>query len=187
MNLIAALGNPGRKYEHTKHNFGFWVGNQFASQNKLQFRAGKGQYVYAQQSGAFILVKPTTYMNDSGIAVKEASRYFDIETENILLVYDDIDLPLGTLRFRSGGGSGGHKGVDSVIYHLQSEDMPRLRLGIATDAPMRPSERYVLLPFNLESKKIVPQVVDQACKGIDHFLKYGITETMNQYNRKGTV
>jgi len=83
---------------------------------KLLFRAGKGQYVFAQQSGAFILVKPTTYMNDSGIAVREASRYFEIETEDILLVYDDIDLPLGTLRFRSGGGSGGHKGVG--ISHL---------------------------------------------------------------------
>ncbi len=187
MNLIAALGNPGRKYEHTKHNFGFWVANRFAERKQISFRAGKGQYVFAQLSGQFVLLKPTTYMNDSGMAVSAASRYFDIEMEDILLVYDDIDLPLGTMRFRSEGGTGGHKGVESIIYHLQSDAMPRLRLGIATDSPMRPAEHYVLQPFNASSKKQVPEVIEQACDGIDHYLQNGITETMNQFNRKGTV
>ncbi len=187
MNIIAALGNPGRKYEHTKHNFGFWVANRLAEQNRLSFRAGKGPYVFAQVSGKFVLLKPTTYMNDSGLAIQGASRYFDINSENILIVHDDIDLPLGTIRFRSGGGTGGHKGVESAIYHMRSETMPRLRLGISTDSPMRPAEKYVLQPFDASAKPVVQDVIEQACCGIDYFLLNGIMEAMNQYNRKGTV
>ncbi len=187
MVLVAALGNPGKKYADTKHNFGFWVADRLADRHTMSFRAGKGSYVYAGSPGSFMIVKPTTFMNNSGLAVSEACRYFNIDFGDVLLVYDDIDLPLGTIRFRSAGGAGGHRGVESVIYHLRTENFPRLRLGIATDKPMRPAERYVLRPFDKNSEKRVPDTVDRACDGIDYFMKHGIVETMNQFNGKGLV
>ena len=110
MLLIAALGNPGKKYESTKHNFGYWVADKLAEQNSISFRSGKGKYIFAQISGKMILVKPVTYMNESGIAVADAIRYFDVPLENMLVAYDDIDLPLGSIRFRQKGGTGGHRG-----------------------------------------------------------------------------
>jgi PTH1 family peptidyl-tRNA hydrolase len=129
-----------------------------------------------------MLLKPTTYMNSSGLAVSEACRYFNIPPEQILLVYDDIDLPLGKLRFRSAGGTGGHRGVESVIYHLQTDNFARLRLGIATEEPMRPAETYVLQPFPKGTEEQVTAVINTAVEGLDYFLTHGITATMNQYN-----
>jgi len=135
-----------------------------------------------QESDDLALVKPTAFMNDSGLAVREALAFFQATPEDMLAVFDDIDLPLGSLRFRPGGGAGGHKGMISIIYHLGSEDFPRLRLGIATDAPLRPSEEYVLEPFRPRDEPLVAQVLEQAVNGIDHYLVRGIEQTMSRFN-----
>ncbi len=152
MIALIGLGNPGREYSDTKHNFGFWVLDYFAKENYLTFKMGKGQYVVAKKRN-FICIKPTTFMNNSGIALLELKQFFKIKLENILIIYDDIDLQLGTIKFKSNGGAGGHKGIESIIYQLQSENFQRLRVGIATSEIMRPSEKYVLSPFHDRNKE----------------------------------
>ena len=183
MNILVGLGNPGRKYSDTKHNFGFWVLNRFAEKRSLTFEAGKGDYLLAKK-GDLICIKPTSFMNNSGMPVLDVKQFFKVEPEQFLVVYDDIDLPLGTIRFRDGGGTGGHKGIESIIYQAQNEKFNRLRIGIATDDDMRPAERYVLSPFRDEQKESVNEMIEKACEGIEYYLSHNIKETMNQFNEK---
>jgi PTH1 family peptidyl-tRNA hydrolase len=183
MNILVGLGNPGRNYSETKHNFGFWVLNRFTEKRSLTFQAGKGDYLLAKK-GDLICIKPTSFMNNSGMPVLDVKQFFKVEPEQFLVVYDDIDLPLGTIRFRDGGGTGGHKGIESIIYQTQNEKFNRLRIGIATDDDMRPAERYVLSPFRDEQKESVNEMIEKACEGIEYYLSHDIKETMNQFNEK---
>ena len=185
MNILVGLGNPGRKYSDTKHNFGFWVLNRFVEKRSLTFQAGKGDYLLAKK-GDLICIKPTSFMNNSGIPVLDVKQFFKAESQQILVVYDDIDLPLGTLRFRNGGGTGGHKGIESIIYQTQSENFNRLRIGIATEDDMRPAERYVLSPFRSGQKENVNEMIEKACEGIEYYLSHDMMETMNKFNEKTT-
>ena len=183
MNILVGLGNPGRKYSDTKHNFGFWVLNRFAEKSSLIFQAGKGDYLQAKK-GEIICIKPTSFMNNSGMPVLEVKQFFRAESNQLLVVHDDIDLPLGTIRFRDGGGTGGHKGIESIIYQIQSKNFNRLRIGIATEDKMRPAEKYVLNPFKNGQKEIANDMIEKACEGIEHYLSHDIKETMNQFNEK---
>ncbi len=183
MTVLVGLGNPGRNYSDTKHNFGFWVLDKFAEKRSLKFQAGKGDYLLAKK-GDLVCIKPTIFMNTIGVSLLDVKQFFKAETENFLVVYDDIDLPLGTLRFRKSGGTGGHKGIESIIYQLQSEDFNRLRMGIATDDDMRPSEKYVLSPFQKREEKLKNEVLEKACEGIDYFLSHDMKKTMNKFNEK---
>ena len=185
MNILVGLGNPGSKYSETKHNFGFWVLDRFTEKRSLTFQSGKGDYLLAKKGG-LACIKPTTFMNNSGMPVLDVKQFFKVEPVNFLVVYDDIDLPLGTLRFRRGGGTGGHKGIESILYQLQSEDFNRLRMGIAIDDNMRPSERYVLSPFKKGDEEIKDEMIEKACEGINYYLSHDINETMNKYNEKQT-
>ena len=186
MTVLVGLGNPGRNYSDTKHNFGFWVLDKFAEKRSLKFQAGKGDYLLVK-SNDIALVKPTTYMNNSGMAVADYCRYFQNTPEELLVVYDDIDLPLGTLRFKPSGGSGGHKGMESIIYQLESEDLNRLRIGISAENEMGPSERYVLSPFPKDWKEKINEMIEKACDGIDYFLTHDMKETMNKFNENTNV
>jgi len=186
MTVLVGLGNPGRNYSDTKHNFGFWVLDKFAEKRSLKFQAGKGDYLLVK-SNDIALVKPTTYMNNSGMAVADYCRYFQNTPEELLVVYDDIDLPLGTLRFKPSGGSGGHKGMESIIYQLESEDFNRLRIGISAENEMGPSERYVLSPFPKDWKEKINEMIEKACDGIDYFLTHDMKETMNKFNENTKV
>ena len=186
MTVLVGLGNPGRNYSDTKHNFGFWILDKFAEKRSLKFQAGKGDYLLVK-SNDIALVKPTTYMNNSGIAVADYCRYFQNTPEELLVVYDDIDLPLGTLRFKPNGGSGGHKGLESIIYQLESEDFNRLRIGISAENEMGPSERYVLSPFPKDWKEKINEMIEKACDGIDYFLTHDMKETMNKFNENTNI
>ena len=186
MTVLVGLGNPGRNYSDTKHNFGFWVLDKFAEKRSLKFQAGKGDYLLVK-SNDIALVKPTTYMNNSGMAVADYCRYFQNTPEELLVVYDDIDLPLGTLRFKPNGGSGGHKGMESIIYQLESEDLNRLRIGISAENEIGPSERYVLSPFPKDWKEKINEMIEKACDGIDYFLTHDMKETMNKFNENTNV
>ncbi|UCH09407.1 MAG: aminoacyl-tRNA hydrolase [Fidelibacterota bacterium] len=183
MRIIIGLGNPGPRFAKTRHNFGYWVVDALAASRGVSYSPGKGDYVMGiQEAGDVVLLKPTAFMNESGIPIREAMAFFQTVPEDILVVFDDIDLPLGTLRFRPGGGAGGHKGMSSIIYHLETEDFPRLRVGIATDAPLRPSEQYVLEPFRPRDEAMVSVILSQAVEGINHFLEHGIEDTMARFN-----
>ena len=186
MKILVGLGNPGRNYSDTKHNFGFWVLDQFAENKSLIFQAGKGDYLLAKK-GNLVCIKPTAFMNNSGISVLDVKQFFKAEPENFMVVYDDIDLPLGTIRFRDNGGAGGHKGIESIIYHLRSENFNRLRIGIAIGDEMRPAERFVLSPFEEDKKELVNEMIEKAFEGIEYYLTHEMDETMNQFNKKKGV
>tara|TARA_B100001142_G_scaffold84839_1_gene86123 strand:+ start:2934 stop:3500 length:567 start_codon:yes stop_codon:yes gene_type:complete len=180
---IIGLGNPGDQYKDTKHNFGYWVVDSYLKKNDLKLKLGKGDYVFADNSD-FIIAKTTAFMNNSGHAVKSIVDYFSIQLDELVIVYDDIDLPLGSVRFKQGGSSGGHRGLDSIIYHLSSQNFVKLKLGIATNQNMRPSEEYVLKSFPLKYNEDIDVAVSKACDGLDFFLKNTINETMNKFNRR---
>ena len=184
MNTFVGLGNPGDKYAQTKHNAGFWVMDEMARRRKLSFKPGKGDYVYARsQAGDILLVKPTTGMNVSGVAVKEALNHFQFHPEDMVVVVDDVDLPLGTLRLRPKGGDGCHRGMESIIYQIGTTHFPRLRFGIATDENTRPAETFVLKPFRKQDIPVAREMIVKATDAADSILYNGISKTMNIFNR----
>jgi len=183
LKVIVGLGNPGEKYLKTKHNFGFWIIDSFLKNCSLKLKPGKGDYHY-EKTDNYYLVKPMSYMNNSGIALAQFINYFKIGLDKILIVYDDIDLPLGLIKYKKKGGSGGHRGIESIIYQLNDDNFHRLRIGIATDEIMRPSEKYVLSSFHKSYGIDVDNVIKKSLDSITYYLASGIDKTMNKFNNK---
>ena len=183
MKVIVGLGNPGVKYSKTKHNFGFWIIDSFLKNCSLKLKPGKGDYHY-EKTDNYYLVKPMSYMNNSGIALAQFISYFKIGLDKILIVYDDIDLPLGLIKYKKKGGSGGHRGIESIIYQLNDDNFHRLRIGIATNEIMRPSEKYVLSSFHKSYSIDVDNVIKKSYDSINYYLAGGIDKTMNKFNNK---
>ena len=183
MIAFIGLGNPGDKYANTKHNAGFWVVDELARRQKLSFKPGKGPYVFAQhQRREVLLVKPTTGMNRSGNAVKEVANLWDILPSDIHVIVDDVDLPLGSIRIRPKGGDGCHRGMENIIYQLQSDQFPRVRLGIGTDENMRPAEKFVLKPFKSDNVPEAEAMVNRGADALANLLVRGLNHTMNHFN-----
>ena len=176
------LGNPGEKYALTKHNAGFWILDEMASRYKISFKPGKGDYVIASKLDKFLLFKPTTGMNNSGKAVRDISDSWNLMAKEIFIILDDVDLPLGSLRIKPKGGDGSHRGLESVIYSLNTNEFPRLRFGIGTDEEMRPAEQYVLKPFRSDDQQTALEVVKRSADALDSILLNGIEKTMNRIN-----
>ncbi|MEE8335660.1 MAG: aminoacyl-tRNA hydrolase [Candidatus Neomarinimicrobiota bacterium] len=184
MIAFVGLGNPGRTYEKTKHNAGFWVVDEVARREKTNFKPGFGNYLYAISGNReILLVKPTTGMNNSGTAVKDIKSTWKIDLKDLYLIFDDLDLPLGKLRLRPKGGEGSHRGVESVIYQLGSTHFPRLRFGIATSDTMRPAEEYVLKTFRKKDQIIAAESITAAAEVLDSVVRRGLEQTMNVINR----
>ena len=183
MIAFIGLGNPGDKYANTKHNAGFWVVDELARRQKLSFKPGKGPYVFAQhQRWEVLLVKPTTGINHSGNAVKDVANRWDLLPSDIHVIVDDVDLPLGSIRIRPKGGDGCHRGMESVIYQLQSDQFPRVRIGIGTDENMRPAEKYVLKPFRSNDQLEAEAMVKHGADALANLLVRGLNHTMNHFN-----
>jgi PTH1 family peptidyl-tRNA hydrolase len=183
--VIVGLGNPGRQYRAHRHNVGYMVLEHLATANGLAF--GRVQHDSVVASGPIrerevILVKPQTFMNASGRAVSRLVRYYRVPLECLLVVYDDLDLPLGTLRFRDSGGAGGHKGVDSVVEELASQSFPRLRLGIGRPPGQMDPADYVLQPFRDDERPLLDHVIREAVAGIYTFLTDGVELAMSRHN-----
>ena len=176
------LGNPGEKYALTKHNAGFWILDEMASRYKISFKPGKGDYVIASKSDKLLLFKPITGMNNSGKAVQDISDSWNFMAKEIFIILDDVDLPLGSLRIKPKGGDGSHRGLESVIYALNTNEFPRLRFGIGTDEEMRPAEKYVLKPFSSDDQRTALEAVKRAADALDSILFNGIKKTMNNVN-----
>lgn len=181
MKLIAGLGNPDTKYQNTRHNLGFLVVDYFAYDEGLSWQKSLDWICHFAKSKEFVVIKPTTFMNKSGEAVREVASFFKIEPEAILIVHDDLDLPFGKLRLSFDGMSAGHKGVESTVESLGSDDFARLRVGIDHPEVIDP-EKYVLEEFNDEEKKRLPKVLSNSCEAIRSFIKDGIQATMNRFN-----
>ncbi|MGD8857307.1 MAG: aminoacyl-tRNA hydrolase [Chloroflexota bacterium] len=182
--LVAGLGNPGRKYRNNRHNIGFKVADLLAerhsiSMTRLEMRAivGKGVILGRQ----VILAKPQTYMNESGQAIGSLLNYYDVPLMNLIVVYDEIDLPLGTLRLREQGGSGGHNGMKSIISHV-GEEFPRLRLGVGRPPGKMEAAAYVLRDFKGEDRVVAEGMVSAGADAIESFLADGIELAMNRHN-----
>lgn len=186
--MIVGLGNPGPKYTNTKHNIGFITLDEWAFQHKAQFNKSKFDAYYLEERVAgekVLLVKPMTYMNDSGRAVRPLMDYFDVELENLVVVYDDMDMPTGRIRLRQKGSAGGHNGIKSIIQHLGTEEFNRIRIGIGRPLPNTTVIQHVLSPFPKEEHPDMLEAVRDSVEAIDHFLTgHDFLTTMNQFNRK---
>ena len=183
MRLVVGLGNPGRDYAATRHNVGFMVVDELARRDgnvgfRRRFRADVGEGRYP--GGKLILVKPQTYMNLSGNAVREAVNWYRVPREDILVVFDELDLPFGTIRLRPSGSAGGHNGMRSVLEQLGGTDIPRLRIGIGRGRAE--AEDYVLSPFSREQAKELPFLIPTAADAVTTWATEGIIAAMNKHN-----
>ncbi|MEP7200291.1 MAG: aminoacyl-tRNA hydrolase [Chloroflexota bacterium] len=183
MKLIVGLGNPGPQYAQTRHNVGFQVVERFAA--KQQWTMRKMQFNAITIAGTLgmekvMLARPMTFMNESGRAVGPLLRWLKLELSDLLIVYDEIDLPLGTLRLRPGGGSAGHNGMKSIIENLGSEEFARLRIGVGR--PEGSGVSHVLGGFARDEQPLVADALDRAVAAIEVFIQAGLVAAMNKFN-----
>ena len=184
MKLIVGLGNPGKDYENTRHNVGFMVMDRLSDVMNVSISTTKfkGEYVKFKYHGEdVILLKPMTYMNNSGESVRQVMDYFKIDVEDLLVVYDDMDMPVGKLRLRQSGSAGGHNGVKSVIAHTNTQNFKRIRVGIDKHPRIKVVD-YVLGRFQKDEQPLIDQGVEDAVKAIETYLNKGFVAAMNVYN-----
>ncbi len=184
MYALIGLGNPGKQYQKTRHNAGFLFLDYLAQHLNIPFRPGKGDYYFSEtgfKQQEILLVKPTTFMNRSGWAVQQIFDAFPVEREDVLIIYDDFQLPFGTLRFRTKGGDGGHNGIKSIIYALESEQFNRLKIGIGSN--FEDPVNFVLSEFSNAEWDQLEEVFTFALNGLGTVLESGMEQAMNLYNQ----
>lgn len=184
--LIVGLGNPGRQYVRNRHNVGFQCLDRMAQVHDLVFdkRQSQGRLALGTiRERAVIMLKPQTFMNESGRSVASVSRFYRVPFERILVIYDELDLPIGSLRLRPKGGSGGHKGMRSIIEHMGSQDFARLRVGIGRPPGRMDPADYVLQSFSESESQILGEVCDAGSKAIECWLTEGVEIAMTLFNR----
>lgn len=185
MYLIIGLGNPEEEYANTRHNMGFDAINEIARRNQISLTKKKFQAIYEVaiiEGKKVILLKPQTYMNLSGDSIREVMQFYHIKPEEILVIYDDIDIEKGIIKIRKKGGPGGHNGMKSVIENIGTTDFPRIRIGIGQPEYKGDMINYVIGPVPEDEKRILAQGVQKAADAIEEFLKNGIDSTMNRFN-----
>lgn len=187
--LIAGLGNPGKKYEKTWHNLGYLALDYISQKhgipvNRIKFKGLYGQGTIGDKK--VVLLKPSTYMNNSGESLQEAAAYFGIDKSRILVIYDDIDIEKGKIRIRLKGSGGTHNGMRSVITHLDTLDFPRIRVGCGPLPERWNIVDYVLSKIPEESYEMVFESIEISCDAVNACLKYNVSKAMNMYNSNGT-
>lgn len=188
MKLIIGLGNPGSKYELTRHNIGYRILDYLADYLKVKFKPAKGEWYGASgnyNDFEFYLMKPTTFMNNSGEAVNDFLTSNNIPLNNVLVVYDDFQIPLGMIRIRTKGSDGGHNGIASIIYHLNTMSFPRMRIGIGKESLLNKEDfiDFVLSDFINEETKILKEMFPVYKDCILSFIAGSLSDTMNKYNK----
>lgn len=182
---IVGLGNPGKRYEKTRHNIGFTVLDKLNDRYNGKFEKEKNNYLLTKvfiHSLPSYLIKPIVFMNNSGLALKQFISYYKIENfSKFLIILDDINLPFGTIRLRDGGSSGGQKGLQSIIEALNTEDIPRLRIGVGDQ--FEDAVDHVLSSFTRKERKLLPDITDFAADAAETFIVNGIAKAMNGFNR----
>jgi PTH1 family peptidyl-tRNA hydrolase len=186
MFLVVGLGNPGKEYENARHNVGYRVIQSLAEALGISLgavgcraRVGKGE----KNSSPIVLAQPLTFVNSSGESVKGLIDNYDIPLENLVVIHDDLDLPLGTIRLKMKGSSGGHKGVDSIIYHLESDEFGRVRIGIGRPPGRQDPADFVLSDFTQQEKEEISVAVQEGADAVICIIKEGFQTAMNKYNR----
>lgn len=184
--LLVGLGNPGREYRLNRHNVGFMLLDRLVEKHRLlgfTKRQGKALITTGTIAGVpVVLAKPQTFMNLSGEAVGALVRFYQVPLERVLISFDEIDLPLGTLRMRAEGGSAGHNGMRSIIEQLGTEKFPRLRLGVGRPSGTKAAAGYVLKDFRGEDLEVITVTLDRAAEAAETFLREGLMTAMNRYN-----
>lgn len=191
MKCVIGLGNPGDQYSATRHNVGLRVVDSLAKLFALDLQRGRGDFRFARctdQGDRFLIIAPLTFMNDSGRAVEQAMKQFNLSSADLMVVYDDYQLPLGTLRIRKEGSDGGHNGLASITYQLQTENIPRLRLGIAgkncpTENKKELMAAYVLSEFDNNEVRLAEEMIDHARAATLSWVHKGIEHAMNNFNK----
>jgi len=183
--LVVGLGNPGMVYENTRHNIGFMVVDSLADKFSISFREKAKNFTFGRgfiEEKEVMLIKPLTFMNKSGIAVKDALEKIK-KVENILVIQDDIDLDKGVIRIKKNGSSGGHRGVESIITTLGTRDFLRLKIGIGRSKRVSP-ENYVLSPFPKKERLIVKKTIEKAVNAVVIILTKGVSHAQNEFHRE---
>ena len=184
MKLIVGLGNPGKEYAGTRHNCGFMVIDRLASKLNVDVDQNKFKGLYAKvkyHGEDIILLKPQTYMNLSGESVNAVMNFFKIDKEDLLVIYDDLDMPVGKLRLRKTGSAGGHNGIKNIIAHLNSQDFKRIRVGIYRHKYMNVAD-YVLSRFSKVESEAIEQGIENAANAVLDYLDNDFNHAMNYYN-----
>lgn len=187
MKLIVGLGNPTAKYDKTRHNVGFEVIDKLSEQYNISVDTAKHKGLYGKgkiEGQSVILLKPMTYMNLSGESVVAVADYYKIEAEDIIVIYDDINLDVGRLRVREKGSAGGHNGIKNIIAHLSTDAFPRIRVGVGMKPPKMDLADYVLSHFTKEEQEMMDDGYSKACKALGLMVVDDIAKAMNDYNGK---
>lgn len=185
MRIIVGIGNPGKKYVDTRHNIGFQILDEFCKKENLSFQPTKSDFWIMESildTFHFFLQKPTTYVNNSGLAVKELIEKLEIEPSDILVIYDDINLDVGNIRIRKSGGDGGHNGIKSIIYHLENNKFTRLRIGIGSKGENQELADYVLSKFQQKEIKEIENNIPFIIDLMKQFIEGGSTQMLNYYS-----
>lgn len=185
MYVIVGLGNPEPEYENTRHNMGFKAINKIANTYNIEMNRTKFNAIYGQgmiQDQKVILVKPQTYMNLSGQAVREFVNFYKIDSKNLLVLYDDIDIAKGIIKIRKKGGPGTHNGMKSVTQEIGTQEFPRIRIGIGAPTYKNDMINYVIGAIPEEDKKQLEQGIETASKAVEEIIKNGMDIAMNRYN-----
>ena len=184
--LVVGLGNPGAAYQNTRHNVGFRVIDELAQRHRIDVRSVQKRalvgYGVLEGTGV-VLAKPQTFMNLSGEAVEPLMRMLELRPEDVIVVYDDMDLPTGRLRLRPDGSAGGHNGMKSLIQHLRSEGFPRLRLGVGRPGESAAVIDHVLSKFNREELDAIREAIPRAADAVEAILAEGLEAAMSRFNR----
>ena len=183
--LLVCLGNPGKEYANTRHNIGFLAADALEKRtgvkfNKLKYRALTGEVTLGGQR--VLVVKPQTYMNLSGEAVKLAGGFYKIPPERILVLYDDVSLPLGKLRIRASGSAGGHNGIKNIIAHLGTDAFPRIKVGVGAPQQEDGLVDWVIGSFTASERKVVDAAIDKALDAAECVIEKGVSEAQNRFN-----
>ncbi|MDF2521090.1 MAG: aminoacyl-tRNA hydrolase [Clostridia bacterium] len=185
MYVVVGLGNPGDRYAATKHNVGFVTVDYFAEQHGIKFNKIKHKAVIGEGTIAgekIMLVKPQTYMNLSGECVMDIVNFYKLPLENLIVIYDDIDLPVGKVRIRPSGSSGTHNGMRSIIYLLNNQGFPRIRIGVGKQPEYMDLADYVMTKFSKEEVPLMEEAVTKSALAVEEIVHSGINIAMNKYN-----
>lgn len=186
--LITGLGNPGRQYKSNRHNIGFMLVNSLADRLDISFSRMESRALVVKhkyQERTIILAKPQTFMNLSGQAVGGLVKFYKIPLDNLLIVYDEVDLPLGVIRLRPSGGSAGQKGMESIIKQLNSQEFPRMRMGIGRPPGRMNAGSYVLKDFSNQEAEFLPEFLDRGVEAVLTFIMQDLDTAMNRFNGPG--
>lgn len=188
MFVVVGLGNPGKDYTNTRHNVGFDAIDLLAERNNIKLNKIKFTSVYGEgniNGEKVLLVKPQTYMNNSGVTVRDIYNFYKVPIENILVIVDDIDIGFGTVRIKSKGSAGSHNGLKSIVSLLQRQDFPRIKIGVGAKRENQDLASFVLSRFPKDERKQIEEAILTAAESVETIINYDIDKAMNEFNTKG--